>query len=74
MIGKLREDVRHGGNADLELGTERQHLKRQIAHASQRTERAQALRKPGYVSEERVTTLAADSRVARSQVSRAWSE
>lgn len=33
--------------------------------------RAQALRKPGYVSEERVTTLAADSRVASSQVSKA---
>ncbi|MEK1906104.1 MAG: biotin/lipoyl-binding protein, partial [Pseudomonas sp.] len=28
--------------------------------------RAQTLRKPGYVSEERVTTLSADSRVARS--------
>ncbi|MDU9412958.1 HlyD family secretion protein [Pseudomonas sp. zfem005] len=33
--------------------------------------RAQTLRKPGYVSEERVTTLSADSRVARSQVARA---
>ena len=33
--------------------------------------RAQALRKPGYVSEERVTTLAADSRVASSLVSKA---
>jgi len=33
--------------------------------------RAQALRKPGYVSEERVTTLAADSRVASSRVSKA---
>lgn len=33
--------------------------------------RAQTLRKPGYVSEERVTTLAADSRIARSQVSKA---
>ena len=33
--------------------------------------RAQTLRKPGYVSEERVTTLAADSRVARSQVAKA---
>ncbi|WP_263146178.1 HlyD family secretion protein [Pseudomonas sp. RIT-PI-AD] len=33
--------------------------------------RAQALRKPGYVSEERVTTLSADSHVARSQVAKA---
>ncbi|HSC84831.1 MAG TPA: HlyD family secretion protein, partial [Pseudomonas sp.] len=33
--------------------------------------RAQTLRKPGYVSEERVTTLAADSRVARSQLAKA---
>ncbi|MGQ7818413.1 HlyD family secretion protein [Metapseudomonas furukawaii] len=33
--------------------------------------RAQTLRKPGYVSEERVTTLSADSRVARSQVAKA---
>lgn len=36
--------------------------------------RAQTLRKPGYVSEERVTTLAADSRVARSQVSKAQAD
>ena len=36
--------------------------------------RAQALRKPGYVSEERVTTLAADSRVARSQVTKAQAD
>jgi membrane fusion protein (multidrug efflux system) len=34
-------------------------------------DRAQALRKPGFVSEERVTTLTADSKVARSQVSKA---
>ncbi|MBC9250066.1 transporter [Pseudomonas alcaligenes] len=33
--------------------------------------RAQTLRKPGYVSEERVTTLSADSRVARSQLAKA---
>ena len=33
--------------------------------------RAQTLRKPGYVSEERVTTLAADSRVAGSRVTKA---
>ncbi|UVE19051.1 HlyD family secretion protein [Pseudomonas sp. LS44] len=33
--------------------------------------RAQTLRKPGYVSEERVTTLTADSHVARSHVSKA---
>ena len=36
--------------------------------------RLQTLRKPGYVSEERVTTLAADSRVARSQVSKAQAD
>ncbi|OQR31281.1 transporter [Pseudomonas sp. T] len=36
--------------------------------------RAQALRKPGYVSEERVTTLAADSNVARSQVAKAQAD
>lgn len=36
--------------------------------------RAQTLRKPGYVSEERVTTLAADNRVARSQVSKAQAD
>ncbi|MGH8353548.1 MAG: HlyD family secretion protein [Pseudomonas sp.] len=36
--------------------------------------RAQTLRKPGYVSEERVTTLAADSRVARSHVSKAQAD
>ncbi|WP_447590796.1 HlyD family secretion protein [Aquipseudomonas campi] len=33
--------------------------------------RAQALRKPGYVSEERVTTLSADSRVAHAQLAKA---
>ncbi len=33
--------------------------------------RAQALRKPGYVSEERVTTLTADTHVARSQLAKA---
>ncbi len=36
--------------------------------------RAQALRKPGYVSEERVTTLSADSRVARSQMAKAQAD
>ena len=36
--------------------------------------RARTLRKPGYVSEERVTTLAADSRIARSQVSKAQAD
>ncbi|WP_152224684.1 HlyD family secretion protein [Pseudomonas sp. SCB32] len=36
--------------------------------------RAQALRGPGYVSEERVTTLTADSRVARSQVAKAQAD
>jgi membrane fusion protein (multidrug efflux system) len=36
--------------------------------------RAQALRKPGYVSEERVTTLIADSRVASSLVSKAQAD
>ncbi len=33
--------------------------------------RAEALRKPGFVSEERVTTLSADARVARSQQQKA---
>jgi membrane fusion protein, multidrug efflux system len=33
--------------------------------------RAQTLRKPGYVSEERVTTLSADNHIARSQVTMA---
>ncbi|HBP2578813.1 HlyD family secretion protein, partial [Pseudomonas aeruginosa] len=33
--------------------------------------RAEALRKPGYVSEERVTTLTADNHVARSQLAKA---
>ncbi|TWC42914.1 membrane fusion protein (multidrug efflux system) [Pseudomonas sp. SJZ079] len=36
--------------------------------------RAQTLRKPGYVSEERVTSLAADSRVAHSQVAKAQAD
>lgn len=36
--------------------------------------RAQTLRKPGYVSEERVTSLAADSRVAHSQVTKAQAD
>lgn len=36
--------------------------------------RAQALRKPGFVSEERVTTLSAESNVARSQVSKAQAD
>lgn len=36
--------------------------------------RAQTLRKPGYVSEERVTTLSADNHIARSQVSRAQAD
>ncbi|WP_041770194.1 HlyD family secretion protein [Metapseudomonas resinovorans] len=33
--------------------------------------RAETLRKPGFISEERVTTLSADSRVAKSQVAKA---
>jgi membrane fusion protein (multidrug efflux system) len=33
--------------------------------------RAKALRKPGFISEERVTTLTADSHIARAQVSKA---
>ncbi|GGU81209.1 secretion protein [Pseudomonas laurentiana] len=36
--------------------------------------RAQTLRKPGFVSEERVTTLSAESHVARSQVSKAQAD
>ncbi|MFQ6575602.1 HlyD family secretion protein [Pseudomonas sp. UM16] len=36
--------------------------------------RAQALRKPGYVSEERVTTLSAENHVARSHVSKALAD
>ncbi len=36
--------------------------------------RAQTLRKPGFVSEERVTTLSADSRVARSQLAKAQAD
>ena len=36
--------------------------------------RAQALRKPGFVSEERVTTLSAESHVARSQVDKAQAD
>jgi len=36
--------------------------------------RAQTLRKPGFVSEERVTTLAADSRIARSHVAKAQAD
>jgi len=36
--------------------------------------RAQTLRKPGYISEERVTTLSADSHIARSQVSKAQAD
>ncbi|MDD2046604.1 HlyD family secretion protein [Pseudomonas putida] len=36
--------------------------------------RAQALRKPGFVSEERVTTLSAENSVARSQVSKAQAD
>ncbi|MDN7141194.1 HlyD family secretion protein [Pseudomonas sp. JQ170] len=36
--------------------------------------RAQALRKPGYVSEERVTTLSAENHVARSLVSKAQAD
>ncbi|MFC3944399.1 transporter [Pseudomonas gingeri NCPPB 3146 = LMG 5327] len=36
--------------------------------------RAQTLRKPGYVSEERVTTLSADNHIARSQVAKAQAD
>ncbi|RWU17914.1 transporter [Pseudomonas alkylphenolica] len=36
--------------------------------------RAEALRKPGFVSEERVTTLSAENNVARSQVSKAQAD
>ncbi|MDE1166354.1 MAG: HlyD family secretion protein [Pseudomonas sp.] len=36
--------------------------------------RAETLRKPGYVSEERVTTLSADNRIARSQVTKAQAD
>lgn len=36
--------------------------------------RAQALRKPGFISEERVTTLSADANVARSQMSKAQAD
>jgi membrane fusion protein (multidrug efflux system) len=36
--------------------------------------RAKALRKPGFISEERVTTLTADSHIARAQVSKAQAD
>jgi membrane fusion protein (multidrug efflux system) len=36
--------------------------------------RAETLRKPGYISEERVTTLSADSHIARSQVTKAQAD
>ncbi|WP_085657058.1 HlyD family secretion protein [Pseudomonas sp. B11(2017)] len=36
--------------------------------------RAQALRKPGFISEERVTTLSADAHIARSQVAKAQAD
>ncbi|MGV8918782.1 MAG: HlyD family secretion protein [Pseudomonas sp.] len=36
--------------------------------------RAETLRKPGFVSEERVTTLSADSHIARSQVTKAQAD
>lgn len=36
--------------------------------------RAETLRKPGYVSEERVTTLSAESHIARSQVAKAQAD
>jgi len=36
--------------------------------------RAQTLRKPGYISEERVTTLSADNHIARSQVAKAQAD
>jgi membrane fusion protein (multidrug efflux system) len=36
--------------------------------------RAETLRKPGYVSEERVTTLSADNHIARSQVAKAQAD
>ncbi|WP_409316973.1 HlyD family secretion protein [Pseudomonas sp. KCJK9016] len=36
--------------------------------------RAEALRKPGFVSEERVTTLSADNHIARSQVAKAQAD
>ncbi|QXI30412.1 HlyD family secretion protein [Pseudomonas vanderleydeniana] len=36
--------------------------------------RAQTLRKPGYVSEERVTSLSADNHIARSQVAKAQAD
>ncbi|WP_397448437.1 HlyD family secretion protein [Pseudomonas sp. NA-150] len=36
--------------------------------------RAETLRKPGFISEERVTTLSADSHIARSQVTKAQAD
>ncbi|MGE8152536.1 HlyD family secretion protein [Pseudomonas vancouverensis] len=36
--------------------------------------RAETLRKPGYISEERVTTLAADNHIARSQMTKAQAD
>jgi len=36
--------------------------------------RAETLRKPGYISEERVTTLSADNHIARSQVAKAQAD
>ncbi|MFJ4196988.1 HlyD family secretion protein [Pseudomonas sp. NPDC089534] len=36
--------------------------------------RAQTLRKPGFISEERVTTLSADAHIARSQVAKAQAD
>jgi membrane fusion protein (multidrug efflux system) len=36
--------------------------------------RAETLRKPGYVSEERVTTLSADAHIARSQLAKAQAD
>ena len=79
QLGARVEEVLVRDNQHVDKGQLLVRLEDADVNASQATlgraqidlNRAEALRKPGYVSEERVTTLTADNHVARSQLAKA---
>ncbi|MCU1736036.1 MULTISPECIES: HlyD family secretion protein [unclassified Pseudomonas] len=67
---KLTQQASLIASADAQVASSQASLGRSQLHLN----RAQTLRKPGYVSEERVTTLSADNHIARSQVVKAQAD
>ncbi|WPN76649.1 HlyD family secretion protein [Pseudomonas germanica] len=67
---KLTQQASLIASSDAQVATTQATLGRSQMDLS----RAETLRKPGYVSEERVTTLSADAHIARSQVAKAQAD